>query len=67
MKFQFDSKNLSYRFFFVFIISFTVSFNVVILFKTVYYFKHQFELKIDLKTCTFENLEEIFQKPFANL
>ena len=40
-------------------------FNVVILLKTVY--KLNLKLKLDLKTCTFENLEEISQIPMATL
>ena len=34
-------------------------FNFVILFNKVFHLKLNFELKIDLKTCTFKNLEEI--------
>jgi len=33
--------------------------NVVILLKTVFNLKLHFKLKIDQKTCTFKNLEEI--------
>ena len=47
-------------------------FNVFILFNTVFYLKLNFKLKIDLKMCTFKNLEEIlipgenFPKTFGN-
>ena len=48
-------------------IAFQYLFKVVILSKTVFYLKLNFILKINPKTCTFENLEEISQKPFATL
>ena len=35
--------------------------NVFILFNTVSYLKFNFKLKIDLKMCTFKNLEEILK------
>ena len=34
-------------------------FNVFILFNTVSYFKLKFKLKIDIKMCSFKNLEKI--------
>ena len=40
-------------------------FNVFILIKTVLYLILYITLKIDPKTCTFENLEEVYQKPLA--
>ena len=42
-------------------------FNFVILHNTDFYFKRNFKLKIDQKTCTFKNLEEFSQKPVATL
>ena len=36
-------------------------FSVFILFKVVSYFKPNFKLKVDLKMCTYKNLEEIWK------
>ena len=41
--------------------------NAFILFKTFFYVKLNFLLKIYQKTCTFENLEEVSQKLLATL
>ena len=40
-------------------------FNVAILFNTVFYHKLNFRLKVDLKTCSFKDLEK-FLKPGEN-
>ena len=45
-------------------ISFTVSYNVFILFNTVLYLKLNFKIKIDPKVCTFKNLEQIVKFRF---
>ena len=42
-------------------------FNVVIIFKTVFYLKLILKLKLDSKTFNFENLEKISQKILATI
>ena len=75
MKFRFGTKNLWYRLLFcfyffllksIFEIALQYVFNVFMLFLTVFYLKLNFMLKLDPKSCNFENLEETYKKPFAN-
>ena len=76
--FLFDTKNLPYKLIFFFIIyycliknTFEVAlhhpFNFFILFKTVFYLKLNFKLKIDPEIFTFKNLEKINLKHLATL
>ena len=48
-------------------VGFQYIFYVVKLFNTFIYLKLSFKLKIDLKTCSIKNLEEIYQKQVATL
>ena len=48
-------------------VAFQYLFNVVILLNIVFNLKLNLKLKTDPKTCTFKNLEEIFEKPVATL
>ena len=44
---------------------FKISFYIINLFNTVFYFKLNFISKIEPKTCNFKNLEKIYQKHLA--